>query len=727
MLKKLKERGGEEVPSLEGITYVRQTPGVRKPLSLDGITYVRQKPEAPKGDSWGKLISKSIIDKGLGPLLDLPNLVAQGIEGIARGGVEDNRRLLQSMGLSDNDVETPEFTGLSSNIPTYADAREYLKDNTGIDFQVRPTSGAQRIASEAIGFATPGGLLGLFGKGAKALNAAKTGAVIGGTSGALQETGVNPLTADLVSIFGLPTAARAVSNTGKAAGNLFSNFTKAGQEKKIQSAAGDILRNKVGEQNINKVLANLEAPTPFGADLNTAERAQNTGISSLHRALAPNVPAIAEKEAITDSILRNQLNQLSPQIGTEPYRQGEFVRNYLDKELQGRIANRSAVTAPLYEEVNALRKGLDLPNFNNFLQKEGEFARGDIAKAFDYLGNIVQGKTTTAQNKKLINDIEKYTENLSPRAKEQIKSQVGAGNKPIPPEITAALKDISGKIDAAKTAGNKELARVLSEGKANLLKDMAAIPEERIARETYAKLSKPVSAIEKQPLLKKIVKKDIYNNDFLTSPEKIPEMIARGSVNDTKALISEIGSNKKALDTVRGAFVDKLTGTSQLAAANASGMHNLSYPKLNNFLKKNKEKLKYVFNEDQIKVLDDVKDILKRRNAVSTMGRGVGSNTQSQTTLLEGLTDPVKKSLFKKFLHQIPGGKYASPFIEGAKNYEKQQITNLLEKALLDPKTAKTLLTPLDKIKSKESLKSILRKRSPIAIYSVTKRKQEEE
>lgn len=697
--------------------------------SLEGLRFTPPRKRVSQGDSWGSLIGKSAL-QGLTSIPDLPANLLRLAE---RGGRKTLGFLREQAGKpnnidmgSENDYFSPE------NVDRPSKWLNAGANKLGFDLTPRPTTGAQRIASEAAEFAGAIGPFGLPAKGAKALSTINTvgkGALIGGASGALKEGGVNPLVADLVSIFGLPTGARGLSNATKGLGNIFSNFTKTGQERKISNAASDILKDKVGEKNIGKVIDNLNAPTPFNANLTTAERANNTGISSLHRALAPNVPAIAEKEALTENILRKELNQLSPKRGLEPSQQGELIRNYLDKELQNRVSTRSNVTAPLYEEVNALRTGVDLPNFENFLREQGKFARGDIAKSFNYLENVVKGKSVPKGEPTLYIAGKEALDfkNLSPKTQEKLKNELGLRNKPVPPEIIGALKDISGKISTAKTAGNKELARVLSEGKSNLLKDMAAIPEERIARETYAKLSKPVNAIEKQPLLKKIVKKDIYNNDFLTSPEKIPEMILRGNLNDTKALISEIGSDSKTLNIVRGFVVDKLINSSELSAMNAAGQSNISYTKVNNFLKKNKEKLKYIFNEDQTKVLDGVKDVLKRRNMVATMGRGVGSNTQSQTTLLEGLTNPIKKSLINKITNKIPGGRYITPLVDMTKKYEKQQIISLLEKALLDPEIAKSLLTPLNTIKTQESLKSILTRIGiPAAAYSLNNQPKKE-
>jgi hypothetical protein len=680
--------------------------------------------KAKEGDSWPALIGKSVL-KGLGSIADLPNLAAQGLEGLARGQSESERRKMELMGYPGSDIETPEIDILSSRIPTSNTARQYIKGKTGFNLEPMPTTAGQRIASHAAEFAGSLGPWGLVGKGAGTLNAAKlarTGAGIGATSGALQEGGVNPVVADIGSAFALPVAAKGFSKTIKGTGNLLHGFSKAGQEKRLNSAASDILKAKVGEKNIPRVLENLNAPTPFNTKLTTAELAQNTGISGLHRAMSPNIPAIAEKEALNDVIMRRQLGELSPKIGLDQTQQGEAIRNYLFGELKNRKQARANVTEPLYQEVNKLTKGIDLPNTQSFLEREGTFAKGDIKKNLNYIEDIIR---SNAASKGEAANLNKLYGNLGPQALSQLQKEVLG--QPVPAELTNALKDISGRIGAAKKSGNNEVARVLSEAKSNILADMAQIPEEAIARSAYAQLSKPVSAIEKEPLLGKIVKKDTFGQEFLTSPEQIPDMILRGSLNNTKALISEVGKDKKTLDMIRGSVVDKLLNTSELASVNAVGQQNLSYNKVNNFLKKNKGKFQYIFDKDQIKVLDDVKSLLKRRNMVTTMGRAAGSNTQSETTLLASLTEPVESS-GKKFVKQIPGGKYLVPLYDFAKGYEKQQIKQLLEQALLDPNTAKLLLTPVNTIKNEQSLRSILTKVGiPATAYSLSNQRPRED
>jgi hypothetical protein len=535
------------------------------------------------------------------------------------------------------------------------------------------------------------------------------GTAIGGASGALQEGGVNPVTADLTSILGLPLGTAGIKSAAKGTGNLFSKFfsplkTQPKKLDRFEQATGDILREKVGEKNIPTVLSRLQAnSSPFGTTPPTAELAQNTGISHLHRTMAPNIAAIAEKESLNDAIIRKQLETISPKSGITPEYAGETIRNDLSKTLNRNIKTRAETTAPLYEKVNELKQGIDLPNTRAFLEKEGKYAKGDIKKNLNYIEDIIRSNATA---KKEIGGFDKLYGNFGPKAQAQLKKEVIG--QPLPVEVTNALKDISGRIGAAKKSGNNEVARILTGARENILADMASIPEEQIARSTYANLSKPVSAIEKENLLSRFVKKDQFGEDFVLSPEKIPDMILSGSIKNTKALVSQVGKNKETMDIIRSSIVDKLLKTSELASSNALGEHNLSYNKVNNFLKKNREKLNLIFDKDQVQVLEDVKEILKRRNMVATMGRAVASNTQSETTLLTTILNPTINTITSKVLKKIPGGNYILPIYEAGKGYEKQQIKALLEKALLEPQTAKTLLTPMKNIKDERTLTSLL-------------------
>lgn len=522
------------------------------------------------------------------------------------------------------------------------------------------------------------------------------GATIGAGSGMLQEGGVDPLAADLASTFLVPSSVAAV----KAPVNFFSKFTPKARKANLEREVGDLLRERVGEKNLPAVLQKLNTEGPLGTNLTTAELAENAGLAGLHRAMAPNIPAVAEKNLANNMLMRKNLEELG-NTSLTPEMTGESIRKPIARNLETAIKERAEVTAPLYEKVNELQTSVRLPQTAEFLKNESKYAKGDIKKALKDVESLI---STNQTSKKELAAFNKKYANLSPEVRAQLQEQITG--LPLPIEVTNALKDISGRIGAAKKSGNNEVARVLSLAKEKILADMAIIPEEQIARSTYAQLSKPVSAIEKEPLLSKFVKKDNFGQEFLLSPEKIPDMILSGSLNNTKALMKQIGHDPKTLDAVRGGIISKLLNSTELS----SGEKALSYDKMNKFLKKNKAKLELIFDADQLKILRDVNEILKKRNMVATLGRAAGSNTQSETTLLNSLFDTTGNKLLREGAgYAIPGGGLIYDTIKDFfKNSKKTATKELLEKALLDPETAKLLLTPTKNIKDKETLVSML-------------------
>ena len=662
----------------------------------------------PEGDSWTSFLPKAGL-KAVTNIADIPSAV----ENLAAASMDYSPVSLLSKYFGGPSIKHKPI------LPTTSDARAKIKEYTGVDLEPKPSSAAQRITGNVLDFAAPGGM---FGKAAKApttlgkiWNTAKptVGAgAVGAGSGALQEMGVNPLLADIGATLTPYGATQGVKTIGKLGGKLILS---------PEESARRILKNQIGEKNLPKVIESLDTTLPFNVPANTAELAQNTGVSALHRAMSPNIPAIAEKQAAADTILRNQINTISPASGQSAYRSGEIIRGGLDKNLTQAHQMRSSITEPLYDALYGLDQGVKLPQTKEFLQKEGKFAKGDIKRNLDYIENLIASNKASSKSSKAYENALKEYEGLSPAAKEKLFNELTPSN-PVPGELKGALTEITDKYKSAKKAGNDNLARIYKDAKDNILSDMSYIPEERVAREIYANLSKPISAIEKEPLLKRFVKKDEFNQDYLLSPEKIPQMILGGSTNNTKALMKQAASNPKMLQTIRGSFIDEMFNKASLSSINARGEQNISYDKFNKFLKQNKGKLELVFDKNQMQVLNDSRELLKRRNMVQTMGRAVGSNTQSETTLLAQLTSPLGK-IGQTTLKFIPGGKkmgqIARPVFEALQSTQKQAIKDILADALIDPEKAKLLLTPTKDIKSVDQLNTILARLTPISNTSV--------
>lgn len=164
-------------------------------------------PAEQEGDSWAALIGKSAL-KGVSSIADIPIHLA---EYMANASSKGRDMEMQNLFPEDeNFIPTPEI-----NLPKTSDIRSDIKRYTGVDLEPHPATPGQRIASNAAefagGFLVPGGAIkaaakapGLFSKFAKTSKTLAPATAIGGTSGVLQEGGVDPLIADLGTSVTMP-------------------------------------------------------------------------------------------------------------------------------------------------------------------------------------------------------------------------------------------------------------------------------------------------------------------------------------------------------------------------------------------------------------------------------------------------------------------------------------------------------------------------------------------
>jgi len=500
------------------------------------------KTSEPEGDSDAAIIGKSVL-KGLGSIADLPIIAASGLEAIAVSKAKRNAGGLYAPDFQGDDVDIQDIDFISSRIPSTDDARSYLKEKTGIDLEPHPTNATQRMISHGGEFAGSmigmGGLGSILKAGKAGLSAYKpaqiakdtlTGASIGLGSGGLQESGVNPLVADIgVSILH-PTSIAAIKapyNFGK---NLFST---EGAKKSVS----DMLKQRVGKDNINVVAERLSGTSPLNTELLTAVLAENAGLAGIHRAYAPNIPAIAEKNKRNNDIIRYALEEVGD-TSLDPYIAGEIIRDPIVKNLEKYKKTRAAKTEPLYAELDAIETPVSLNNTQNFLDTNYVNATDTRQKTIDRIRrNLVE-----EDKHKLLEEFEKKYGQLSSDAKAQAFNQLNLGLAHNPAKISNVIQELGDKVKSTK---KPKFRRFITETRENLKSDIenAGIPQEKIAREAYSKYSKPVNAIEENPLLSKIVKKDLTSGNYQIPQEKIPQFIFNGSVNDIKELIKQIKKN----------------------------------------------------------------------------------------------------------------------------------------------------------------------------------------
>jgi hypothetical protein len=295
--------------------------GVRTRPKMQASSY--QEPQQ-QGDSWLSFVGKSIA-KGLGSIGDIPHTIGLLTE---MGGnyaynktLEDFNKKLAAKGLPPIPQEEfiSEPTNYSSYIPNTTAARKHLKNYTGVDLEPHASSPDMEVLGNALEFGS--GLVGLGGGAAnkvgeiaankasqsliknfasKAANktrqlapTAALGAGIGATAKTLEQTGVDPLTANLAPTIAFPFAGAGLSKAKNA-----------------------------GKTLANKAQLKVLGLSPKGLKLDAAKAAKELGIE---------LPA----SALTDSRLTGFADQV---IGKTPFFGDNLKRKYSTADEQTKRA-----------------------------------------------------------------------------------------------------------------------------------------------------------------------------------------------------------------------------------------------------------------------------------------------------------------------------------------------------------------------------------------------------
>jgi hypothetical protein len=490
----------------------------------------RMPTKAKEGDSWPSLIGKSAL-KGVGSIADIPNLAAQGLEGLARGQAESERRKMELMGYPGSDIETPQIDVLSSRIPTSSNARKYIKDKTGVNLEPMPTTAGQRIASHAAEFAGSLGPWGMIGKGAGALNAAKlagTGAGIGATSGALQEGGVNPLAADLASTVVAPYTAAKLNPK-----NIYSAFQK------IPETAA-------------KLPLKIMGLGPKGLNIEAAQAARDLGID---------LPAAA----LTDSTLTGLADQW---LGKTPFFGNRLKKKYATTEEQ---------TLKALEDV-----------YNKTGPAKTPEIESQIANLYnESVSTLPQEARVKPTNlKKAIDDIKIDTAVLSPSEKdllktlETIKSEIEPQSKLIsqygPIKIPIQDFDVN-KLIGTKKSLNSIIKWDMDEGVKNQLRKVQKAISKDITE--YGKTNPEWYKIFKEAdsLFGKVAKREKLES--LLSDKSINPAMDNLSYNALSKSINAPGKGeliKKQVDPETFAKIEKLGAVAKAMAIKSKNIPNPS-------------------------------------------------------------------------------------------------------------------------------------------------------
>ncbi len=473
----------------------------------------------PLGDlsSWHDFTRKSLL-KGAVSIADLPANLLNLVE---RGGRSAIGYLGEKTGMPnniDNGAENDFFSPENVDRPSkWLDAGA---NKLGIDLTPKPRNAPERIASNAAEFAGAFGPFGLASKGSKALSAAnqaKTGTIIGGASGALQEGGVNPLAADLASIVAAPTAAAKLNPA-----NLYSGFKKL-----PQTAA--------------KIPLKIMGLSPKGLNIEAAQAARDLGID---------LPAAA----LTESRLTGLADQF---VGKTPYFGNKLGKKYLNAENQTKDALNKiyedvgpAKTPEIESEIASL-----YDQVASNLPKDAKVKPTNLKNAIDSIK--IDTAVLSPGEKDLLNTLETLRTEIDPASK--LVSQYG------PLKIPLQDFDVN-KLIGTKKSLNSIIKWDMDQGVKNQLRNLQKATAKDIAE--YGKINPEwyQSFKEADSLFGKVAKREklegllsnkstntatdslSYNalSKAINSPEK-NALIKRQVTPETYEKIQKLGTVAKAM------------------------------------------------------------------------------------------------------------------------------------------------------------------------------------
>lgn len=673
-------------------------------------------PRPPVYDSWPEVIGKSAL-KGLTSLADIPKLAGN----LTEGAVNLGRRFkgIEWVPSDEGPGEVIKFktnpdarqTHYSDYIPDSEDARKALNKYYGIDLEPHPSpdqEGASHVAEFTGALANPyiwANRAASLGKNAMNLaKSAGTGASIGATSVGLQEAGVNPLVADVGSSLAFPSgAALAQAGTKNLLNKFSTNHKNLVAEQKLTNA----LKARIGEDNLQNVLNNLElyqkTKQPVPLKLTTPEIAQDIGLSQLYKTQSDSV-SIPKRYQENNALLVKAMENLGI-TGLPESIKGEALRTPFVKSLNKAKEQRTKITEPLYKELEGIQTGIDPKVARELLKKELSVASpGNQGALNKYLKSLTRNEVSDDQLNKIkslkaaIKDIDVKDKGLLKKYTKDLE-EAEAALYPRPIQLENVIQELGDKVNALSRTGEANAARRYGGIKKAYEEDLSKNPVGLKHRTEYARLSKPISEIENSSLLNAFVKenKDVNKlGGFVASSEKLPELVLKADLDNTKLLMDKSKLNPDLNKLIKGIYIDELLKNATLSSG------NFSFNSANKFFNNKfmKEKVNAVFTLPERKVIKQFMDTLEKRQKLESMGKVSGSDSHQKFKVdnifmksLKGLAKLAEGSALKATGSGAAGEAIFNTSKDVVKNITNRRYNNALEKALLEPSYFKELMT----------------------------------
>ncbi len=448
-----------------------------------------------EGDSWPALIGKSAL-KGFSSIADLPALSAKATEKIINLGRKTSGNpsevywAAQNPNITNvpkitNDENIPE-TNYSDYVPAGESVKSGIKNYTGVDLEPNPSSPAQRIVAQGADFGasmlpwnwkTKG--QNLFNQFKNAAKASKGATAVGLGSGALQESGVNPFAADVISSVATP--------------NL-----------KVPSFK-DVI------QSPKKTTMKVMGLGPQRLNIKAAQAANDLGIE---------LPAAV----LTDSTLTGLADQA---ISKTPFF-GNKLKNKYDNaqsKLHGKLGE-------VYNEIGPQRTPeIEKEIFDLYEKRKAELPKGVTVKPLKTKAALDKIEIDTA----VLSDEEKELSRLLERLKRELSPSLNSqfGNVKIPAQDFRVKRLIG-----TKQSLNKIIKWDIPEGVKEQLRNVQHSISEDIAE--YGKTNPQwyKNYKEADDLFSKVAKRekveDLLRNEGLNDPEDISYAMLSRSISDKK-------------------------------------------------------------------------------------------------------------------------------------------------------------------------------------------------
>lgn len=443
-----------------------------------------------------------------------------------------------------------------------------------------------------------------------------------------------------------------VAKGAKVVGSLAEPFREAGRDKIVAKTLVDRATDAPGAI---KRLDAYSPPVP-GFEIAAGKASRDPGLMGIQEVAESNVPYMRGMYDRNNVTLTSRLDDAA--AGLPPSSSsGEIIQKALRERYDTLDKTRAAKSGPLYDAAR---------NSPTPVDPSGPWAVAAQAS-----------ESTVGKPQSLMDTVKGYFE--SPK-----------GPDPTTPKGLMAIREAVGDLQDDLSMGrySKSLLRNV---KTKIDDALAAVPEEKLARDTFATYSKPLEPFDPKKGNKVVadaIAKDQFNKDFLMPAEKVPSLFMRQgdlSAPMMQKFIAANGGNSASADAMRAYVLDDFRKAVKATVEDAMGNPRLTASGATRWLEKNKGAAANILSPDQMKALETVTAALKDQ-AVTIPGRTNSATFDRLATenILGALLSP--KFADAPILHPV---RKALGIAYGGAN---EAVMNRLFEVIQDPKVASALM-----------------------------------